>query len=158
MTDATLVHTDAYLKSNAPAYKIRTFHFHNDYAATIYLWQNAGPGISIRKSDQRNEIKKKLQRDPDLFLVAELDGKIIGSVLAGFDGRRGMMYHLAIDRQYRKQGIGSSLVAELEKRLRKKGCLRWYLLVYPDNLEAIDFYEKRGWKRMPLFAYGKNLD
>ena len=136
---------------------IRTFCLPDDYAAVIDLWRTAGPGINLRQSDEFIEIQKMVQHSPELFLVAELDGKIIGSVLGGFDGRRGMMYHLAVNCEFRNQGIASMLVDELEERMRSRGCLRWYLLVFPDNQEAIDFYENRGWERMPLFAYGKNL-
>jgi N-acetylglutamate synthase len=121
------------------------------------LWESAGPGIHIRRSDEPEEILKKIQRDPDLFLVAESSGKIIGSVLGGFDGRRGMMYHLAVDPSYRNIGVASGLAEELEKRLKLKGCIRYYLLVTIDNFEAMKFYEKRGWERMPLYAYGKDL-
>ena len=137
---------------------IRQFIFPDDYQETYQLWKNAGAGIQLRQSDEPEEIKKKLQHDPDLFLVIEVDGKIVGSVLGGFDGRRGMMYHLAVDKAYRKQGIASLLVDELESRLRAKGCIRYYLLVTQDNQRAIRFYENRGWKRMDLYAYGKDLD
>ena len=136
---------------------IREFQFHKDYAAVIALWQNAGPGIRLRKSDEPEQIEKMSLRNPDLCLVAEMNGKIVGSVFAGFDGRRGMMYHLAVAPQHRRQGIGSILVATLEEHLQARGCLRYYLLVFPDNQEAIDFYENSGWERMPLFAYGKDL-
>ena len=87
-----------------------------------------------------------------------MDGEVIGSVLGGFDGRRGMMYHLAVDHQYRQQGVASALVDELERRLRAKGCIRYYLLVTTDNDPAIRFYERRGWERMDLYAYAKDLD
>ena len=86
-------------------FSIRTFHFPDDYSAVIRLWENAGPGIHVRRSDQPEEIQKKLERDPDLFLVAEHGGQIIGSVLGGFDGRRGMMYHLAVAQGNRQQGL-----------------------------------------------------
>lgn len=137
---------------------IREFKFPDDYGPVVALWQNAGTGIHLRRSDDPHEIDKKLQRDPDLFLVAELNGSMVGAVLGGFDGRRGMMYHLAVDRAYRNHGIASMLVNELERRLRAKGCIRYYLLVTMDNHEAIQFYEKRGWKRMELYAYGKDLE
>jgi len=140
-------------------YKIRPFTFPQDYAAVIRLWESAGPGIHVRRSDQPEEIAKKLQRNPDLFLIAELDGQIIGSVLGGFDGRRGMMYHLAVAQGHRRQGIATQLVEELEGRLRAMGCIRYYLLVIKDNEEAMRFYESRGWERMDyLYAYGKDLD
>ena len=77
-----------------------------------------------RRSDTPAEIEKKLTRDPDLFLVAEHDNKIIGTVIGGFDGRRGLLYHLAVDGSFRGQGIGTLLLSEVESRLRLKGCRR----------------------------------
>ncbi len=136
---------------------IREFKNPQDYSAVVDLWSNAGDGVHIRRSDAPEEMEKKLQRDPDLFLVAEMDGKIVGTVMGGFDGRRGMMYHLAVSQSFRKQGIASQLVDELERRLRLKGCIRYYLLVTRDNDPAIQFYEKRGWERMELFTYAKDL-
>ncbi len=137
---------------------IRVFEYPQDFAAVRELWEHAGPGIQLRRSNSPEEILKKVQRDPDLFLVAELDGKIVGTVLGGFDGRRGMMYHLAVAEAFRQCGIGAALMADLESRLRCKGCIRYYLLVTPDNEQAIRFYEQRGWRRMDLYAYGKDLD
>jgi len=137
--------------------EIRQFIFAKDYQAVFQLWENAGPGIQVRPSDSPQEILKKLERDPDLFLVAEIDQEIVGSVLGGFDGRRGIMYHLAVKPAYRSLGIGDKLMSHLEARLREKGCIRYYLLVTVDNQTASDFDEKRGWNRMNLYAYGKDL-
>ena len=137
---------------------LRDFQFPNDFPQVINLWMNAGPGIHLRRSDEMDEIAKKLQRDPDLFLVAEIDGTIIGTVMGGFDGRRGMIYHLAIDTPYRNKGIGTGLMRELERRIKQKGCIRLYLLVTRDNLDAIHFYETQGWEQMDLLTYGKNLE
>jgi ribosomal protein S18 acetylase RimI-like enzyme len=140
------------------ALQIREFRFPQDYPAVYALWSAAGPGIQLRRSDEADEIAKKLQRDPDLFLLAELDGRIVGTVLGGFDGRRGLIYHLAVDPACRAQGIGSRLMDEVEARLRAKGCIRCYLLVTVDNLSAMQFYERRGWKRMEtVYTYGKDL-
>jgi len=138
--------------------QLRAFRYPEDYPAVIELWNNAGPGIHVRRSDERQEILKKLERDPDLFLIAEADGRIIGSVLGGFDGRSGLVYHLAVAPEYRKQGIGSALMDELEQRLQQKGCIRTYLMVTFENMEAVRFYEKRGWELMTLYTYAKNLD
>jgi len=137
---------------------IRGFSFPDDYPAVYALWEEAGTGIQLRRSDQIEEIAKKLERDPDLFLVAEIEKQIVGSVLGGFDGRRGMMYHMAVRMENRRQGIALRLMEELERRLREKGCIRYYMLVTEDNQEAIQFYEAYGWERMDLFAYGKDLD
>lgn len=144
-------------KKNNPA-SIRTFLFDEDYPAVRELWRSAGSGIHLGRSDEPTEILKKVARDGDLFLVAESEGRIVGAVMGGFDGRRGMIYHLAVEQSYRQQGLGAALMDELERRLAAKGCLRSYLLVLPDNEQAARFYEAHGWERMPLFAYGKDLD
>jgi ribosomal protein S18 acetylase RimI-like enzyme len=142
-----------------PEICLREFQYPEDYPAVRILWENAGPGIHLRRSDDPEEIRKKLQRDPDLFLVAEVDGKMAGSVLGSFDGRRGMVYHLAVADLFRRQGIGELLMDELERRLKAKGCIRCYLLVTAENENARQFYEKRGWMHMQeLYTYGKDLE
>ncbi len=112
---------------------IREFHFPDDYKTVFELWQNTGEGIGLGPSDQPEEIDKKLRRDPDLFLVAEDDGRLVGTVIGGFDGRRGLVYHLAVVSEYRHQGLGSRLMDEIESRLRAKGCRKVYLLVKKGN-------------------------
>jgi len=137
---------------------IRTFQFPSDYPAALSLWQVAGEGIGIGLSDQPEEIEKKLQRDPDLFLVAEMDGQMVGTVIGGFDGRRGMVYHLAVSAEYRRQGLASRLMDEIESRLREKGCRKAYLLVKKDNPQAVALYENRGWGEMDhVQLFGKSL-
>ncbi len=125
---------------------IRPFSFAADYERVLKLWQSIETGIRVGPSDAPEEIRKKLRRDPGLFLVAEMNGDIIGTVIGGFDGRRGMIYHLAVRKEFRKQGIGGMLLAEVEKRLQAMGCLKCYLLVHAGNAEAIRFYRRRGWR------------
>jgi ribosomal protein S18 acetylase RimI-like enzyme len=138
--------------------RLREFRYPEDYPAARLLWESAGPGIQVRQSDEPQEIEKKLQRDPDLFLVAELGGKIVGTVLGGFDGRRGLVYHLAVDADYRQHGIGSLLMDEVEQRLKTKGCLKCYLMVTTENKNAMRFYEQRGWEWMnAIYTYTKEL-
>ena len=138
--------------------RIREFRFPEDYAAARFLWENAGSGINLRQSDQPAEIQKKLQRDPDLFLVAETNGKLTGTVIGGFDGRRGLIYHLAVEASFRQQGVGSLLMDEVERRLKAKGCLKCYLLVTVENENAMRFYEARQWERMDtVLTYTKTL-
>jgi len=137
---------------------LREFCFPDDYPAVYRLWSEAGAGIQLRRSDTPEEIQKKLQRDPDLFLLAEQDGQLVGTVLGGFDGRRGLVYHLAVAPACREKGIGGLLMDELERRLKVKGCIRCYLLVTVENESAMRFYEKRGWSRMDtVYTYGKDL-
>ena len=138
--------------------KIRDYDHDRDLLTVLDLWGTAGDGVQLSPSDQPEEIRKKLQRDADLFLVAEEDGKLIGAVLGGFDGRRGMVYHLAVARHLRRKGVGRKLMAELESRLRAKGCLKYYLLVTRDNHEAQEFYGELGWERMDLLVMGKVIE
>lgn len=137
--------------------RIRTFVFDRDLDPVLDLWRNAGEGIQLSPSDAPDEIRKKLSRDPDLFLVAEEGGRILGAVLGGFDGRRGMVYHLAVRRDRRGRGIGRDLMLELERRLKDRGCVKYYLLVTKDNQDAIGFYEHLGAEVMDLFVMGRVL-
>jgi ribosomal protein S18 acetylase RimI-like enzyme len=136
---------------------IRPFNFPEDYPAVVELWEHAGPGVHVGRSDTLAEISKKVQRDPDMFLVAEADGRLIGSVIGGFDGRRGMIYHLAVAVEYRQQGIGAALMDEVERRLKAKGCLKSYLLVVAGNEDAVRYYQKRGWQEMDVTIMGKEF-
>ena len=137
---------------------LREFQFPEDYTPARSLWETAGPGIHVRSSDEPEEIQKKLLRDPDLFLVAESGGRLIGTIIGGFDGRRGLIYHLAVDAAYRQHGVGSLLMDEVERRLKAKGCLKCYLMVTVDNDNAMRFYETRHWERMDaIYTYSKEL-
>ena len=101
--------------------RIREFKI-GDYPLVRDLWQIAG--LVLRPGDELEDIKLKLQRDPDLFLVAELEGEIVGSLMGGWDGRRGWIYHLAVKPEHQRKGIGVGLVHEVEKRLVAKGAKR----------------------------------
>jgi ribosomal protein S18 acetylase RimI-like enzyme len=138
--------------------KIRAFEFPADYESVYKLWQSIERGVRLGRSDTYAEIGKKIARDPDLFLVAESQDRIIGSVIGGFDGRRGLIYHLAVEARFRGKGVGSRLMDEVEARLRAKGCLKCYLLVTNDNTEVEAYYQHRGWQHMDsIHLYGKEL-
>lgn len=127
---------------------IREFSFTNDYGRTLKFWQGIEAGMNVGRSDAPEEIQKKIERDPDLFLIAETSSEIIGTVVGAYDGRRGAIYHLAVHKEFRGQGIGAMLLAEVEKRLQAKGCLKCLLHVLDDNTEAIQFYKNRGWRHV----------
>ena len=130
----------------------------DDYDAVYALWQNAGPGVNLRPSDQRQEIEKKLSRDPDLFLVAEAKGRAVGVIMGAWDGRRGYLHHLAVDATYRGQGIGTALICEVERRLKAKGCLKINILVFRENEAACRLYRRLGYEEMtPIVPMGKEL-
>ena len=137
---------------------LREFRLPDDYDAVMRFWESIEKGMHISASDTIAEIEKKIQRDPDLFLIAESNKDVIGTVIGGFDGRRGMIYHMAVAASFRGQGIGSRLMSEVEARLRAKGCLKCYLVVLRDNVDAMKFYEHIGWEAMDRdLLYGKEL-
>lgn len=137
---------------------IREFRYPSDYISVRQLWEGMEKGVEVGRSDAPDEIEKKTSHDPDLFLVAEEDGRIIGSVMGGYDGRRGLLYHLAVAASHRQRGIGGQLLDMIESRLRAKGCLKCYLMVTPDNPEAERFYQNRGWHFMDYVRpFGKEL-
>jgi len=136
---------------------IRTFDFAEDYPAVYDLWQKSSPGVHVGFSDSPVEIQRKLERDPDLFLVAVQEKQVIGTVIGGFDGRRGLVYHLAVADAQQDQGIGKALMREVEQRLNNKGCYKCYLLVVNDNNEVAAFYNKLGWEAMQVTVFGKEL-
>jgi ribosomal protein S18 acetylase RimI-like enzyme len=139
--------------------RIREFRYPEDLPQVLQLWESIEKGVNLGRSDKPAEIEKKLTRDPDLFLVAQEESRIVGTVIGGYDGRRGLIYHLAVSAPYRERGLGSRMMKILETRLRSKGCLRCYLMVTKDNEEAMQYYERHGWERMDFVVpFAKNLD
>ncbi|CAM5796449.1 GNAT family acetyltransferase [Brevibacillus borstelensis] len=131
---------------------IRSFQM-TDYEAVVELWMRAG--LTPSPSDSREAIEKKLQRDPELFLVATEQDQLIGAVMGAFDGRRGWVYHLAVDPQCQGKQIGRLLMNELEERMRAVGCDKMNLLVAQDNVRVGAFYQKLGFTRDDVFFMGK---
>ncbi|GIF52223.1 ribosomal protein S18 acetylase RimI-like enzyme [Asanoa ferruginea] len=115
-----------------------------DYDGVTEVWRSAGRDVLPRA-----ELAAKLTRDPQLFLVAERDDIVAGVVLGTFDGRRGWILRLAVDPAHRRGGIASRLVAELETRFAALGCPRVNLLVMPDNVEALRFWQRLGYLPLP---------
>ena len=141
-----------------PVFSIREFRYADDYDQVVEIWKNSAPGVSYSRSDTPAEVQRKLNYSPDLFLVAVVNEKIVGTVMGGYDGRRGMIYHLAIQSQFRKSGIGRALMQEVESRLKEKGCVKSYLMVNKDNPSVIKYYQDLGWNLMDVYIMGKEFD
>ncbi len=140
-----------------PAWGIRPFTM-DDYDSVYQLWREAGLGIELRPSDRRHEVEKKLAFDPDLFLVAEENGRVVAVIMGAWDGRRGWLHHLAVTRKHRDRGIATALISEVEARLRAKGCLKVNLLVRRENVAAHTLYGRLGYAEMStIVAMGKEL-
>ncbi|MFI7594302.1 GNAT family N-acetyltransferase [Micromonospora sp. NPDC049359] len=106
----------------------------------------------------RAELTAKLARDPELFLVAEVDRAVAGVVLGTYDGRRGMILRLAVDPACRRRGIATTLVVELEERFAALGCPRVNLLVLPQDTAALRFWQALGYLPQPDVLCSKPLD
>lgn len=125
----------------------------DDYDAALQLWEGAehlGPVPP-------EEVELKLRRDPELFLVAEDDGALVGVVMGAFDGRRAWIFRLAVDSRRRREGIGAALVDELERRATAMGAPRLNLLVFPDNLAGQRFWESLGYATTDVVLGSKAL-
>ena len=114
-------------------------------------------GIKIRPGDDDDSLARFAARNPDLLIVAEEHGHLVGSALAGWDGRRGWLYHVAVHKDERRRGIGRDLVAEIETRLRALGCPKLNLIVWDDNTYAMRFWESLGYRREKTAEYAKEL-
>jgi ribosomal protein S18 acetylase RimI-like enzyme len=127
-----------------------------DYEAVARLWERSG--LWIRPSDRRDEVELKLRRDPDLFLVARLDGETVGTAMGGWDGRRAYIYHLSVDPARQRNGIASALLGELEDRFRALGALKAKLQILEDNVVSQAFFAARGYElEKPCQPWGKEL-
>jgi len=126
-----------------------------DYEAVIALWEHAG--LKRSRSDSRQAFEQMLKQDADLFLVACEGDDLIGTVLGRYDGLRGWVSRLAVDRRYRAQGVGKQLMQELERRLQAKGCPRVCLFIEPDNARVETFYQQFGYDRRELLLMEKWL-
>src|SRR6185503_3479776 len=102
-----------------PSVLVRAFR-DTDEARVIELWTLAG--LVRAWNDPKRDIERKLQAQRELFLVAELDGVIVGTVMAGYEGHRGWINYLAVDIGQRRRGIGTALMHDAERRLRLVGC------------------------------------
>ncbi len=117
-----------------------------DYDDVYALWQ-ACEGVGLSAADSRQGIRRFLSRNPGLSLVAVDDGRVVGAVLCGHDGRRGYVHHLAVAASHRRRGIGRALVERLLSTLRQQGIDKCHLFVFKDNRAAITFWHKVGYAR-----------
>jgi ribosomal protein S18 acetylase RimI-like enzyme len=107
------------------------------------LWQRAG--LSLSYGDDRAGLAQRLARDPDLFFLGEVDGRVVACVMGCFDGRRGWVNHLAVDPDCQGRGFGQAMMDELERRFRGVGCRKVNLLIERSNAAVAAFYAKSGY-------------
>jgi ribosomal protein S18 acetylase RimI-like enzyme len=115
------------------------------YNEVITLWLRT-EGVGVGKGDDPDELNFFLNRNEHLSFIAKSDDQIIGTILCGHDGRRGYIYHLAVDKGFRCKGIGKKLVELSVKGLKDAGIGKCHLFVYNDNVNAQVFWSRIGWK------------
>jgi ribosomal protein S18 acetylase RimI-like enzyme len=134
---------------------IRPFR-EDDTEAVVALWEEAG--LTRPWNDPRKDIERKLRVQREWFLVVEDDGRIVASVMAGYDGHRGWVNYLAVAHSHRGRGLGRTLMAEVERLLGEAGCPKVNLQVRGTNEEALGFYERLGYKRDDALSLGRRLE
>jgi ribosomal protein S18 acetylase RimI-like enzyme len=129
----------------------------DDYAVVHVLWQRSG--LEMRRSGGPGETLPRLTRDPGLFLVARSeDGRVVGTVMGGWDGRRAYVYRLAVAPERRRQGVADALMDELERRFRALGAPKAKLQILVENEASKAFFAHRGYQLASFCEpWGKEL-
>ena len=119
----------------------------DDYDDVRALWMTIR-GFGIRAlDDSREDIQRFIRRNPTTSVVARMDGRIVGSILCGSDGRQGALYHVCVAREYRRRGIGTHMVGYCMHQLRLMGINKVSLIAFASNDAGNAFWKQIGWTR-----------
>ncbi len=126
-----------------------------DEDAVVDLWQRCA---LIRPwNDARKDIQRKLTTQAELFLVGDLQGSLVATIMAGYDGHRGWVNYLAVDPAHRSKGYGRTLMRRVESLLAARGCPKLNIQVRADNRGVLQFYRKIGYVADEAVSLGKRL-
>jgi ribosomal protein S18 acetylase RimI-like enzyme len=126
-----------------------------DEDAIIKLWRKCD--LLRPWNSPKTDIERKLKVNPELFLVGSIDGRVVATVMGGYEGHRGWVYYLAVDPPYQKQGFGKRIMEAVEVRIRAKGCPKINVQLRSDNIDVVKFYESMGYKTEERISMGKRL-
>ncbi|MFH2037288.1 MAG: GNAT family acetyltransferase [Candidatus Zixiibacteriota bacterium] len=135
--------------------KIRLYQT-KDSSQVAELWKIVFPSAPAHNRPE-DDIRRKEQIQKELFFVAEIDKRIIGTALSGYDGHRGWVYYVAVHPDFRRQHIGEKLMLRVEQELKNIGCPKLNLQVRADNKIVIDFYKKLDYEIEERVSMGKKL-
>jgi ribosomal protein S18 acetylase RimI-like enzyme len=124
----------------------------DDYDAAIALWQRT-EGIWLSDTDEKEPMRRFLDRNPGLSSVALISDELIGTILCSHDGRRGYLHHLAVEQQHRRLGIGSALVQRSLFLLAKEGIVKCNIFIIEENETGIAFWEHNGFNLLEHFGW-----
>jgi len=126
-------------------YKIKAMNI-EDYNVIMNLWKNTN-GVGLNKNDDSKEsIEIFLKKNPNACFVAEYKKEIIGTIMAGSDGRRGHIYHLMVKPEHRRNGLGRKLLEKTEKALKKEGIRKIFLVAFKKNKTGNIFWKNNGYE------------
>lgn len=136
------------------AMMLRTYQT-TDEEAVIALWHACG--LVVPQNNPKRDIVRKLRVNPELFLVGDLDGKIIATCMAGYEGHRGWINYLAVAPEHQRKGFAREIMQHAESLLREAGCPKINLQVRSTNAAVIAFYEQLGFQIDAVTSLGKRL-
>jgi ribosomal protein S18 acetylase RimI-like enzyme len=116
----------------------------DDVGSVLDLWKQADATPSV--TDTADDLRRAVTDSPAHVLVAEVGGRVIGSIIGTFDGWRGNIYRLAVHPDYRRQGVARALLTEVERKLTRQGAKRITALVEKDHPRAMNFWEAVGYR------------
>ena len=123
--------------------------------AVIDLWGKCD--LVVPRNDPAEDIKKKLEFQPDLFFLGLLDGRLVGSIMVGYEGHRGWINYLAVVPECQRHGYGKKLVLKAVSELKKMGGLKVNLQVRRSNTSVVEFYKHLGFKEDDVISLGMRL-
>ncbi|MEJ2155543.1 MAG: GNAT family acetyltransferase [Desulfobacteraceae bacterium] len=127
-----------------------------DEMQVVQLWNDCG--LVVPWNDPHRDIRRKLDAQPEFFLVGCKADRIVATVMAGYDGHRGWINYLAVHPDHRHTGIGKRMLAAAETRLRAAGCPKINVQVRRANAKVIEFYTKTGYAPDDVVSLGKRLE
>jgi ribosomal protein S18 acetylase RimI-like enzyme len=134
--------------------EIRSYE-RSDETQVVQLWTDCG--LVVPWNNPHHDIQRKIDVQPELFLVGCLADKIVATVMAGYDGHRGWINYLAVHPDHQHTGIGRRMMEAAEIRLQAAGCPKINLQVRRTNTKVIEFYKKIGYTLDDVVSFGKRL-
>jgi ribosomal protein S18 acetylase RimI-like enzyme len=135
--------------------QIRAYQI-EDESTVVELWEQCG--LTRPWNDPRKDIRRKLAAQPELFFVGLVEEKIVGTVMAGYEGHRGWINYLAVSPEFRRRGLGRLLMQHAERTLIGLGCPKINLQIRSANASATAFYRRLGYVEDDVVSFGKRLE